>query len=201
MTDSIPALLRMTPLRLANVPPPMALHELQVPEVILDSAVNHSNSIFAFLHFKSVSVFKSSNKSSVSSKIDLQWTYELPQDYPRATPIQVCFDEKDRIHVLFDGEEKTMLDVETSELTLVYGSKMNRLIAMTAHPGMGLIEDNAITQLLSKAYHPSSTGTDRPGSVDQLMICRFPSVAPCATFFYHEDKVSSGRHDYSPREI
>lgn len=201
MTDAVSAILRMTLLRLAMVPPPMALHEIHLPEVVLDSAVDRTNTIFALLHPQSVSVFRSSNKASVSSAIELQFTHELSQDRFRGTPIQVSFDEQDHIYVLFDGEDKTILDVATLELARIHGSTINRLITSVANSGMGLIEDNTITQLLPRAFSPPSMVTDRPGSGDRKLICRFPSVAPAATFLYHEDQVSSGKHDYLLRSI
>ncbi|KAK5165983.1 hypothetical protein LTR04_000926 [Oleoguttula sp. CCFEE 6159] len=49
--------LKITPLRVANVPPPMALHEVACRHNIVDVAINCSSTLLAVLHDSSVAIY------------------------------------------------------------------------------------------------------------------------------------------------
>ncbi|CAG8976503.1 hypothetical protein HYALB_00006000 [Hymenoscyphus albidus] len=59
--------IKVTPLRTANVPPPMAAHDLEVQENAIDIAFNHDGSLMAVLHLKGIALFEMNLNSSSSS--------------------------------------------------------------------------------------------------------------------------------------
>ncbi len=82
--------LKLTPLRLANIPPPMALHELALDQNAIDVAFSQSNTRLAVLHETSISVFDWDIESKVPKPPSLQFTIKTvltPGTYNR----QICF--------------------------------------------------------------------------------------------------------------
>ena len=59
--------LRLTPLGLANIPPPMALHEVNLTQNVVDVAFNDSGSDFAVLHGNSISTYHYEAADSIFS--------------------------------------------------------------------------------------------------------------------------------------
>ncbi|KAI9796377.1 MAG: hypothetical protein M1835_004230 [Candelina submexicana] len=82
--------LKLTPLRLSNVPPPMALHELELETNAVDVAFSQSNTRIAVLHEASITIFEwdtDPNPSKVPSiRLNIK-TILSPGTYNR----QICF--------------------------------------------------------------------------------------------------------------
>jgi elongator complex protein 1 len=51
-------MIKITPFRTANIPPPMALHEISVDSNAIDVAINEDASLFAVLHQEGISFFE-----------------------------------------------------------------------------------------------------------------------------------------------
>ncbi len=70
--------IKITPLRMANIPPPMALHELKVRSNVIDVAFSAEASMIAVLHRKGIAVFewKSITASSSPPMLTGQVTFE-----------------------------------------------------------------------------------------------------------------------------
>lgn len=82
ITDRVIENLKLTPLRLANIPPPMALHEIALKENALDVAVSRADSeepafIIRVLHHSSVSLYQWQLTSKLPKPPAMKWCKEL----------------------------------------------------------------------------------------------------------------------------
>lgn len=76
--DTVVGALKLTPLRLANVPPPMALHELKLEDNILDVCMNRTSTGIAVLCEDSINLYEYNVSSKpIQAPRHLQ-TYTLP---------------------------------------------------------------------------------------------------------------------------
>ncbi|KAF9887867.1 hypothetical protein FE257_009527 [Aspergillus nanangensis] len=116
-------ILKLTPLRLAGVPPPMAHNEVPLDSNIIDVAFSKSGSRIAVLMNESFSVFMWSLKSRPVAPPILESSYPL-SDVPDSRPRQISFLNESEVLVLKSGGpnraniERTTL--ETRETTSVY---------------------------------------------------------------------------------
>ncbi|KAJ6031230.1 hypothetical protein N7540_001962 [Penicillium herquei] len=115
--------LKLTPLRLAGVPPPMAHNELQLDSNVVDVAFSKSGTRIAVLMESRFSIFLWSLKSRPVPVPILESSYPLP-DAPQSRPRQIAFVNDNEIYVLKDSGanqthiEQTML--ETRESRIIY---------------------------------------------------------------------------------
>ncbi|KAB2574301.1 Cytochrome c oxidase subunit VIIc [Lasiodiplodia theobromae] len=95
--------LKVTPLRLANVPPPMALHEVLLEGNAVDVAINSSSTLIAVLHESEVCVYRYniSSKEAQDPILETRCTLEDSAAKPR----QVTFRGDSEIFVLLDNED------------------------------------------------------------------------------------------------
>ncbi|XXG97029.1 Phosphorelay intermediate protein [Hypoxylon texense] len=98
--------LKLTPFRTANVPPPMALFELQASSPIIDAAFSPANTFMAVLHQLGVDVYEwkiKGQRSLLPSLISsVVFTRENPDE--ECIPLQVAVTESSIVHCL--GFEK-----------------------------------------------------------------------------------------------
>jgi elongator complex protein 1 len=64
-------IIKVTPLSAANIPPPMALHEIEVQSNILDVSINDDASLIAILHQQGISLLDRKNASASGSSPSL----------------------------------------------------------------------------------------------------------------------------------
>lgn len=117
--------LKLTPLRLAGVPPPMAHNELPLDSNVIDVAFSKSGTRIAVLMEKSFAVFLWSLKSRPVPIPILESSYPL-SDAPSCRPRQITFINETEVYVLkasgpsIDQIERTTL--ETRDSRVVYQS-------------------------------------------------------------------------------
>ncbi|KAJ6135871.1 hypothetical protein N7512_001031 [Penicillium capsulatum] len=116
-------ILKLSPLRLAGVPPPMAHNELPLDSNIIDVAFSRSGTRIAVLMEKSFSVFLWSLKSRPVPVPILESSYPL-SDAPASRPRQIAFLNETEVYVLKDDAPSTShierTTLETRETQLVY---------------------------------------------------------------------------------
>ncbi|RDW91470.1 elongator complex protein 1 [Coleophoma crateriformis] len=94
-------LAKLTPFRAANIPPPMALHDITVPSNVIDIALSWDSSSIAVLHQEGIYIFEwtansaSSSSPSLVGKVSFGKSGSAPQNFQ-----QICFSEKNDIIVL-----------------------------------------------------------------------------------------------------
>ncbi|KAI8634173.1 elongator complex protein [Xylariaceae sp. FL1651] len=98
--------LRITPFRTANIPPPMAMFELQVSSPVIDVAFSPANTFMAVLHQTGVDLYEWKTTQQRSLLPRLLGTTNFDQEYPkeRLLPRQVCVTEQSSVHCLCSGE-------------------------------------------------------------------------------------------------
>lgn len=115
--------LKLTPLRLAGVPPPMAHNELKLDSNVVDVAFSKSGTRIAVLMNSSFSIFLWSLKSRPVPMPILESSYPL-SDAPDNRPRQISFVNDNQVYVLMNSGpntshiEQTIL--ETRESRIVY---------------------------------------------------------------------------------
>lgn len=103
VTNCASDILKVTPLRLANVPPPMALHEVVLESNAVDVAINSSNTLLAVLHESEVCIYRYdiNTKAAKDPVLDTRHAMETPASTPR----QITFRGESEIFVLADSRE------------------------------------------------------------------------------------------------
>ena len=94
--------LKLTPLRNANIPPPMALHEVEVAENIVDVAISARTSTsfrIAVLHDWHVSLIE----WTLGSKPVISMTNHIEDLTPHAMPLQITAGAEDEFYVFRAG--------------------------------------------------------------------------------------------------
>ncbi|KAJ5665766.1 uncharacterized protein N7477_008214 [Penicillium maclennaniae] len=118
-------ILKLTPLRMAGVPPPMAHNDLPLDSNIIDVAFSKSGARIAVLTEKSFSVFLWSLKSRPVPMPILESSYPL-SDAPAMRPRQIAFVGETEVYVLKDSGPNTdhieRTTLETRESRVVYQS-------------------------------------------------------------------------------
>lgn len=113
--------LKITPLRFANVPPPMAFSENEMQSNAVDIAVNRSATRIAVLHAYSLSIFKCNLAKRPLQEPELMSNHPIPQCVPR----QIAFAGDEQVAVLCAEANTTTshlfhLSVEDGDTSPVY---------------------------------------------------------------------------------
>lgn len=78
--------LKVTPLRTANIPPPVAFEEIELPDNALDVAIDESGKEIAVLHADKVSLWNCDYTSKPSVRATLKARIDVPKRYHSDTP-------------------------------------------------------------------------------------------------------------------
>ncbi|KAF2840587.1 elongator complex protein 1 [Patellaria atrata CBS 101060] len=101
--------LKLTPLRLANVPPPMARHEVRLEESAVDVSINASGTLIAVLHDTALSVLRYDPSLKPLEDPTIQGIYPLPL-CSECISRQICFRSENEIFIL-SAKKASGLDV------------------------------------------------------------------------------------------
>lgn len=94
-------IVKLTPLKTANIPPPMALHDIEVASNAIDVALNHDASSIAVLHNDGISIFGWSGPSAASTEPELIGKVSLGKSLGEFTDCQqVVFGQNNQILAL-----------------------------------------------------------------------------------------------------
>ncbi|KAI9727139.1 MAG: hypothetical protein M1828_007340 [Chrysothrix sp. TS-e1954] len=91
---------KLTPLALANIPPPMALHTLIVDNCVVDVAVNTDNTMIAVLQRDCVSLFSGKDRLSRKQSFHLDDCKRLPSK-ENLVATQIAYSKDELFLVLF----------------------------------------------------------------------------------------------------
>lgn len=120
-------ILKLTPLRLSGVPPPMAHCEINVDSNIVDVAFSHSGARIAVLTTDSFSIFSWSMKTRPVPSPLLESSHPLPQT-PNSRPRQIAFLHDSEVFVLIHNGpdcriERMRLDTRESSVPYVISAE------------------------------------------------------------------------------
>ncbi|KAK1674407.1 IKI3 family protein [Colletotrichum godetiae] len=118
--------LKLTPFRTAQVPPPMALFELDFPSSVLDVVFDPSNELMAVLHRGGLDVYEWQTKGERSVKPTPRAKIAFEADAQTRVPLQVAFSDAAECRVLVsDGGLK--LESYTIEASSISASGVTQL--------------------------------------------------------------------------
>lgn len=84
--------LKLTPLRTANVPPPMAMYDIEISHTIVDVTISKDNSTMAVLHHGGVDLYEWQTRNGRSLKPQLLAKHTRHSDTSfRESALQICF--------------------------------------------------------------------------------------------------------------
>ncbi|PYH47499.1 Elongator subunit IKI3 [Aspergillus saccharolyticus JOP 1030-1] len=132
-------ILKLTPLRLAGVPPPMAHNELALDSNIIDVAFSKSGTRIAILENDRFSVYLWNLKARPVPMPILESSYPL-SDAPDSRPRQIAFIHETEVYVLkSNGPSSTCIErttLETRETRVAYqAADSEQIISMFASLG------------------------------------------------------------------
>ena len=162
-------MLKLTPLRLANVPPPMALHEIGLEHEVTDVTVDRSNTHVAVLHSTCVTILNYEPKTSATLDPVIERTEVLPiSDFIVAR--QICYKGDDHLLVLMTNlltNDNLIYDcLSQQESQVPDGVEVLQLSPSLDHEMLHLTTPAAIQQVESlenpNGYLELSTLTELP---------------------------------------
>lgn len=133
--------LKLTPLRLANVPPPMALHELILPSNAIDVAVSHGSSAhvvrIAVLHVEGFSIYDWETTGKLPKPPTLTCQLPIPNSPSTTRNQQLYCTSKDRVAVLQSHLQGSMLQ----EIS-VGPESLGRLMSSSAYKAVKILSSS-----------------------------------------------------------
>ncbi|RAR02984.1 elongator complex protein 1 [Stemphylium lycopersici] len=177
MVASIDGLtLKLTPLRIANVPPPMSLHTLALESKAVDVALSKSGNRMAVLSDKGLSVYALDLDKRPIPKPAFLWKSDAIKDH---SPRHVTFIGDDQIFALtdsWDEDESTLWRSEGDTLLpqgpIVEADSTSTLLSSIDHETLHILLQNGSLHQISA----DETAADLPPQT--LLVNRFPTFAP-----------------------
>ncbi|KUI73790.1 Elongator complex protein 1 [Cytospora mali] len=176
---------KITPFRTANMPPPMAMFEIEASHTVIDVGFSHDNSTMAVLHHNGVDLYEWQTKNGRSLIPRLLTKLDSEHDGLLRTALQVCFASVYEPRVLYfnDGlnicrlslnldAESLIIDDLTSLDDEVLFTQSNSLINASADVSFG----EACVQARSGRLLRLSRGND---TLEPLSV-NFPVQLPWA---------------------
>ncbi|KAI1083926.1 IkappaB kinase complex, IKAP component [Whalleya microplaca] len=132
--------LKLTPFRTANIPPPIAMFELQIPSPIIDIVFSPANTFMAVLHQLGANVYEWKTKGQRSLLPSLIGSMSFSKENPGEgiVPLQVAVTENSVVHCLGFEKGPTIqsypFDRSTGEFssnTSFYAGSMSGFVHLT----------------------------------------------------------------------
>ena len=102
--------LKITPFRSANVPPPMALHEVTVQQNIYDVAFSANNSSIAVLHQAGIAIYSWDKTSTSQFPPSLSGRFTFMENILEGeNPQQICFSDDQDILTIHHSEGRSAM--------------------------------------------------------------------------------------------
>ncbi|KAF2025124.1 IkappaB kinase complex, IKAP component [Setomelanomma holmii] len=162
--------LKITPLRLANVPPPMALHTLSLERKAIDVAVSKSGSRLVVLSERDLATYALDFDKRPIPKPQLLWRCAIAES---RCPRHVAFVGDDQIYVLTDNWEE-----DVSSLWTVNGKSWV--------PKGPIIEPNAVSSLFSGMEYSRLFAQLQNGAVHEFDLSADSTDLPRHTIPIHQ---------------
>ena len=151
---SSPGYLKLTPMRLANVPPPMALHEIEINSNIIDVAITirafpHPRAIIVVLHHQGYNEFEWSLSSMVQNPPICTFTNDLSS----TSTDEIMSQDRLYLQVSFSGNASLVFSKSVDKSTItVIGEKgaQKEQFQLDDTNIEGMIRDSRVSQ--PKAY-------------------------------------------------
>ncbi|KAF2710609.1 elongator complex protein 1 [Pleomassaria siparia CBS 279.74] len=183
--------LKLTPLRVANVPPPMSLHQLELEHKALDVALSMSGTRMAVLSDMGISIYSLDVRKRPIPLPTLLWSSEVPGG---RCPRHLTFVGDEQVFVLTDDwdEEESCLWTNEGEKLIFYGRIEGP--GQTSSIASGVDFEKLYVQFVDGALHAVTTEQGGGDSALQSSLStKFPSFAPEARIVtINEQHISFG---------
>jgi elongator complex protein 1 len=146
--------LKLTPLRIANVPPPMSLHTLALESTPIDVALSKSGTRLAVLSDQNLAVYALNLSKRPIPKPSLLWRCDVVKKH---SPRHVTFVGNDQIFVLTDSWDENESYLWRSEEQML-------------SPRGPIVEAESISLLLSSVDHETLHAQFLNGALHQIGI-------------------------------
>jgi elongator complex protein 1 len=163
--------MKLTPIRVANVPPPMALHEITLEVEAIDVAVNLSNTKIAVLHRTSFTIL------SYDPRISLGPVIERIEDLPISDFVvarQICYKGDDEVLVLMNNlltNESLVYDcLNQQESQIPNSTNVLRLFPSADYSALFLATEDMVKQV--------DTLENTTGLLEATTVATIPAPAP-----------------------
>lgn len=163
--------IKLTPIRVGNVPPPMALHEIELDIEAIDVAVNLSNTKIAVLHRTSFTVLSYSPRNPSEPVI------ERVEDLPISDMIvarQICYKGDDGLVVLLNNlvtNESLVYDCTNQQESQVPDMMdVLRISSSIDHSALFLVTQNMVKRV--------DTFENNTGLLETTSVATIPTQAP-----------------------
>jgi elongator complex protein 1 len=188
--SSLPVVLKITPLRLANVPPPMSLHTLPLERKAVDVAFSKSSSRLAILSDSDLAVYALDMHKRPLPKPSLMWRSDAIKD---SCPRHITFLGDDFICVLTDSwdEDESCLWSTAGEAIGLRRPVIESVSVSSLNPSVDYnklhiqFQNGALHEL-----HEVGTQTDLPPTT--APVHKFPSLTPEVQVVAVEGQVCEG---------
>ncbi|KAF2142551.1 uncharacterized protein K452DRAFT_350880 [Aplosporella prunicola CBS 121167] len=173
--------LKVTPLRLTNIPPPMSRHEVCLESNAIDVATNASSTRIAVLHDNEVSLYS----YNISEKFPADPVMEKrePLQVPGARPRQIAFRGESEIFVLLDEED-------TGESVLCHKEleQPEFSILPLSRRAQSLVTSVDYNKVCIQYADASVAPISQDASVEETSICKFPTRVAWAEVVHHAEE-------------
>lgn len=175
-------MLKLTPLRATNMPPPMSLFELPTTAPAVDVAFSPDDEALAVVHAQGIDVFSwswpATAKRPTQPKLAAAFSFSTDDAFSAFVPLQVCFLQQptNALHIL--GIKDT-LRVETLECDLDAGFLIPAR-TQEVSPGTSLVASHLGHELYLEDATGSVSQLDTQGLAYFPFQTQFPSYLPWA---------------------
>lgn len=178
--------LRVTPMRFASVPPPMALHELYLSENVIDVAVSVANSnehkaSIAVLHREGVTMYELDMSAKSRSPPSLKWSTKIiHSELPNLVHQQISFSKELTVSVLssdLSGSAVSALDVGSGMMdqdVALFREEIRGFVPQEAHSRTSLIL--TMDYIIEFGFPQGGIFSKRGHLRYPLLQCRSPRV-------------------------
>lgn len=168
------AALKLTPLRIANIPPPMSFRDVTLESVPVDVAISPSGCRIAILRGTCIDLItwkfekqKLVSEPELSTKI-----LELENSQSR----QISFLDEETLGIIYDGEESSILQT----ISAPYSRPAEPTNMFKLPESVYIIRLGAVPERKSFWYESNEGNVYlyNPQSYSETLICRLPVVCP-----------------------
>ncbi|KAI9887623.1 MAG: hypothetical protein M1823_000607 [Watsoniomyces obsoletus] len=179
-------LLKLSALRTANIPPPMAACELKLPSPVRDVALSQSGRLVGILRAQEVDVYKWDPLGPIGAPYSLQGRLDLSSYFPDSFLQQIAFVVETELFILLIGPAGSNIincrlgeqGLHFSEPTVQSPSPVLRIKAWSDH--VSLCSENSTRQVYE--YHLGMIE-------DRSFVGQFPEAAPWMECVIVEEKI------------
>jgi elongator complex protein 1 len=187
--------LKLTPLRSANIPPPMALYEVNVSHNISDVAFSSNTSSIAILHQGGIAIYSWEINSTSSSPPALSGRATFKDTLGGATPQQICFNEVGDILTL-DQTETSTPSLQRYSFSKETGRVEEKIVEAGSFSSPLMISSfgqDGLTYLYAQGASGVLLSLSLPSFGQPLITASFPMFLPWVEIItFADDKIAFG---------